>query len=244
MNQKLLIQLLEDLNLTTLETKIYELLVVRGPTPAGEVARRIGSHRRNVYDAIDRMVNKGFLAYIKQNNLKYFQIQNPKKILEQLKQKQSDWEKIIPEIEENMKQWEDKKETLFFRGEAGIKQLFLEMAESKDEILIESTSKDPETIIKYFFSKYEKLKQENKIKSKMIFDKNTPKPVKDKIKELKNTKIKYVENFNSTVVSQYIFANNVATVLWLDEEPSVIVVRGSENSNFHRTKFNLVWNNL
>ena len=76
MNQKLLIQLLEDLNLTTLETKIYELLVVRGPTPAGEVARRIGSHRRNVYDAIDRMVNKGFLAYIKQNNLKYFQIQN------------------------------------------------------------------------------------------------------------------------------------------------------------------------
>jgi sugar-specific transcriptional regulator TrmB len=244
MNQKLLIQLLEDLNLTTLETKIYELLVVRGPTPAGEIARRIGSHRRNVYDAIDRMVNKGFLAYIKQNNLKYFQIQNPTKILDGLKQKQSDWEKIIPEIQENMKQWEDKKETLFFRGEAGIKQLFLEMAESKDEILIESTSKDPETIIKYFFSKYEKLKQENKIKSKMIFDKTTSKSVKDKIKELKNTKIKFVENFNNSVVSQYIFANNVATVLWLDEEPSVIVVRGSENADFHRTKFNLIWNKL
>jgi hypothetical protein len=78
----------------------------------------------------------------------------------------------------------------------------------------------------------------------MIFDKNTPKPIKDKIKELKNTKIKLIENFNTTVVSQYIFTNNVATVLWLDEEPSVIVVRGSENAQFHREKFNLIWDKL
>ncbi|NQZ84431.1 MAG: hypothetical protein HRU03_01815 [Nanoarchaeales archaeon] len=242
MNQNLLTQLLEDLNLTTLETKIYELLVVRGPTPAGEIARRIGSHRRNVYDAIDRLVNKGFLAYIKENNLKYFQIQNPTKILEQLKQKQSDWEQIIPQIEENMKLWQDKKETLFYRGKSGIKQLFLEMINFEGEVLIEATSKDPDSIIKFFFPKYKKTRDDNKVKTRMIFDKNTPKEVISKLKILKHTKIKLIENFNNGVVSQNIYGNNVATVLWLDEEPSVVLVRGKENADFHRQKFELLWN--
>jgi sugar-specific transcriptional regulator TrmB len=235
--------LLEDLNLTQIEIKIYKLLMHRGPTPAGEIARKIGSHRRNTYDAIDRMIYKGFLGYIKENNLKYFQIQDPNTLVESLKAKQHAWEKIIPQIEEDMKTWQDKKETLFFRGKTGIKQVFSDILEQKAEVLVKATSKDIRTFISYFFTTFEKERIDRNISFKMIFDTDTSKDIKEVVESQNNCSITYFKSFNSTPVSQYIYNNNVATILWLDSEPSVILVKGSEYANFHREQFELLWNN-
>lgn len=235
--------LLEDLNLTPIEVKIYKLLMNRGPTPAGEVARKIGTHRRNTYDAIDRMISKGFLGYIKENNLKYFQIQDPTTLVDSLKEKQKAWEKLLPKIQEEMKSWQDKKETLFFRGKTGIKQVFGDILEHNSEVLVKATSKDVNTFIKYFLPKFEKERIEKNISLKMIFDKVTCKEIKKLVNSQKLCKIKYLDSFNTTPVSQYIYNNNVATILWLDSEPSVILVKGSEYANFHREQFELLWNN-
>ena len=236
-------QLLEDLHLTPIEIKIYKILMNRGPTPAGEIAKRIGSHRRNTYDAIDRMISKGFLGYIKENNLKYFQIQDPKSLVDSLKAKQEAWEKLLPKIQEDMKSWQDKKETLFFRGKSGIKQVFDDILGYKNDILVKSTSKDSNTIVKYALAKFEKERIEKRIPQYIIIDKNTPKEIKSQLNKYKLCKIKYFDNFNSSPISQYIYGNNVATILWLDSEPSVIVVRGSENAQFHREQFKLMWEN-
>lgn len=235
--------LLEDLYLTPIEIKIYKLLMHRGPTPAGEIARRIGSHRRNTYDAIDRMISKGFLGYIKENNLKYFQIQDPKTLIDTLKAKQEAWETLLPQIEQDMKSWQDKKETLFFRGKTGIKQVFGDMLEHDSEILVKATSKDVNTFIKYFLPKFEKERIRKKISLKMIFDKDTPKEIKELVDAQQLCTVKYLHLFNSSPVSQYIYGNNVATILWLDSEPSVILIRGSEHSKFHTEQFTLLWNN-
>ncbi len=235
--------LLEDLNLTSIEINIYKLLMNRGPTPAGEIAKRIGSHRRNTYDAIDRMISKGFLGYIKENNLKYFQIQDPKNLIDKLKEKQQAWEELLPKIQKDMESWKDKKETLFFRGTKGIKQVFNDIISHNSEVLVKATSKDINTFIKYFMPKFEKERISKEISLKMIFDNNTSKEIKNTLKIQKLCKVKYLNSFNSTPISQYIYSNNVATILWLDSEPSVILVRGNEFANFHREQFKYIWNN-
>ncbi len=235
--------LLEDLNLTSIEINIYKLLMNRGPTPAGEIAKRIGSHRRNTYDAIDRMISKGFLGYIKENNLKYFQIQDPKNLIDKLKEKQQAWEELLPKIQKDMESWKDKKETLFFRGTKGIKQVFNDIISHNSEVLVKATSKDINTFIKYFMPKFEKERISKEISLKMIFDNNTSKEIKNTLKIQKLCKVKYLNSFNSTPISEYIYSNNVATILWLDSEPSVILVRGNEFANFHREQFEYIWNN-
>jgi sugar-specific transcriptional regulator TrmB len=59
---------LEEAGLTPIEVRIYLVLLEKGSIRAGEITRHTGIHRRNVYDAIERLVQKGLVSYIKTNN--------------------------------------------------------------------------------------------------------------------------------------------------------------------------------
>ena len=59
---------LEELGLTNAEAKIYIALLELGSSQAGKITEKTGIHRRTVYDAIERLIEKGLISYIKQNN--------------------------------------------------------------------------------------------------------------------------------------------------------------------------------
>ena len=101
-------ELLEELNLSPVEIKIYKLLISNGPQKAGDIARKIGSHRRNTYDAIERLISKALVSYIKENNLKYFQANDPHIILDRLQEKKQKLKTLIPKLQEDMSNWQEK----------------------------------------------------------------------------------------------------------------------------------------
>ena len=53
--------------------------------------------------------------------------------------------------------------------------------------------------------------------------------------------IKYQKNFNSTQMSEYIYGDNVAIVLW-SENPIGILIREQEIAKGYKEKFELIWN--
>ena len=57
--------ILKELGLTHLEIKLYKFLLLDGPNHAGLISRKTGVHRRNVYDALERLIQKGLVSYIK-----------------------------------------------------------------------------------------------------------------------------------------------------------------------------------
>ena len=74
-------QILEELGLTQNEAKIYLCLVNKGQLSAGRITQFTAIHRRNVYDSLDRLIQKGIVGYIKENNLKLYTAANPKQLL-------------------------------------------------------------------------------------------------------------------------------------------------------------------
>ena len=56
----------EQLGLTKSESKIYLTLLDYGSMLAGKVAEKAGIHRRNVYDALHRLIEKGLVSYYHQ----------------------------------------------------------------------------------------------------------------------------------------------------------------------------------
>lgn len=54
----------ETIGLSPNEAKIYETLVERGESTISEIAVRAGIHRRNAYDAIQRLIDKGLCFQI------------------------------------------------------------------------------------------------------------------------------------------------------------------------------------
>ena len=65
-------EILEEFGLTKNEVKIYLTLLKMGRALAGEITEKSGIHRRNVYDSIERLMKKGLVSFIIQNNRKYF----------------------------------------------------------------------------------------------------------------------------------------------------------------------------
>lgn len=52
---------LQQLGLAKNEARIYQTLLQRGEMAVGEIANKSGVHRRNVYDSLNRLVEKGLV---------------------------------------------------------------------------------------------------------------------------------------------------------------------------------------
>ena len=63
---------LRDAGLTDNEDKVYTALVELGPSLAGRISRKIGLHRRTVYDVTEMLVKKGLVGYILKFLVFYF----------------------------------------------------------------------------------------------------------------------------------------------------------------------------
>ena len=50
---------LHHIGLTGTEAKIYLVLLDLGKAQAGVLSRKTGIHRRSIYDALDRLIEKG-----------------------------------------------------------------------------------------------------------------------------------------------------------------------------------------
>ncbi len=234
-------ELLEQFGLTVLETKIYLALLNSGAMSAGEISEKTAIHRRNVYDALERLIQKGLAAYIKENNSKVFSITNPENLQVKLKQQQAELETLMPELSSKFHAITEKKETLFFRGKAGLRQIFEDQIREGEEILVNATSVSVASILKHFFPKYQQLRKEKKIPTRMIFDRSF-KNKRDfqNIKKLPLCRAKFVRDFNRSPMSQYIYGSSVAIVVW-SSSPVAILIKQKEIAQGFRESFELVW---
>jgi sugar-specific transcriptional regulator TrmB len=234
-------ELLRSQGLTSHEIKIYKMLLEHGDSLAGNISQQTGIHRRNVYDALERLIQKGLVVYIKQNNRKVYTITNPERILRRLSQEKNDWEALLPTMMAKFNAASEKKETLFFRGNAGVKMVLEDQIQVGKEVLVNATTSSVTQILKYFFPKYHLLRKEKEIKTRMLFDKDyATKLNKAKLAELPLCRCRFIENFNKSPMSQYIYGDNVAIIVWSDE-PIAILIREAAVAQGFRDNFLLLW---
>ena len=79
--------ILKELGFSDYETNIYLTLLDIGESTPGKVAEKANIHRRNVYDALNRLVKKGFVSVVTKNNHKHYAPVNPEKIKSTFKEK-------------------------------------------------------------------------------------------------------------------------------------------------------------
>src|SRR3989338_11486431 len=93
----------EELGLSPSEAKIYEVLLYDAETGVSDISKRAKVHRRNVYDALNRLLEKGLVFQIFQKGENLYRAVHPNKLMELLKEKQNSLEKTMPTL---LKQYE------------------------------------------------------------------------------------------------------------------------------------------
>jgi len=93
-------QVLQDSDLSEGESEVYLALLKLGSSPVSKIKEESGLHRTTIYDFLEKLLNKGLVNYVIQNNIKYYKASHPNKLIDFVKEKEEDLKEILPELKE------------------------------------------------------------------------------------------------------------------------------------------------
>jgi len=232
------IEILKKIGLGGNESKVYLALLELGSGLAGEITKRSGVNRTNVYDSLERLIEKGLATFVISANRKVFEPVNPVRLKEILKEKQELLDSILNELIYKYKENAVKQEATIFRGKKGLKSMFELLLKSKKEIFIYGA----ESRFAYMFPSYQKqwnLKRANlKIAMTMIStEKARAKKSKDNFKFFK---IKFLPEEYEYPSNVLISGNKVVTISWTDT-PYAFLIESKEAAKSNINFFNILW---
>lgn len=229
-------QLAEIFGLTQLEAKIYETLLDLGPSLAGLITRKSGIHRRSVYDALERLIQKGLVGYIIKNNRKLFEAVNPARLLDLYKEKEATLQRLLPQLQAKYEQIKEKGEALFYKGKNGLKTVFEDQLVIGKEILVIGASSLARDILQFYLIHYNKKRIQKKIKLKLLYA-----SLARKERYIRYAEIKYLPKSYENPATMNIYGNTVAIIHWSKENPFVILIRDKAITEGYRNHFALLW---
>jgi len=235
-------EILLKIGLSGNEVEIYLALLRLGPSLVSSIVEKTKINRTNIYDRLERLIDKGLVSYVIKNNRKYFSAAEPNKILRYLEEK----EEKIREEKESVKSIMGELEKFYpiakeekvevYEGKEGLKTILEDIIQSKQDIFTYGSEGNFSRILKFYFAHYLKRLQKNRIKMKVIFNYNTEKiPF-----EWKFAEARYIPKEYQTPTETTIYGNNVAIFI-LTEEPKVILIKSMNISDSYKKYFNILW---
>ena len=91
-------ELFEELGMSPNEAKIYETLVTGVEMAVSEISVKAKVHRRNVYDALSRLLEKGLVFQIFQKGENMYRSVPPQKLMEVLEEKKRGLQNVLPTL--------------------------------------------------------------------------------------------------------------------------------------------------
>ncbi len=229
---------LEKLGLTSSESAVYLCLLEEGALLAGRIARNTGIHRRTVYDALERLIQKGLVSYIKMNNQRHFEAAPPARLLDIVQAHESLVNAILPELDVKYKYSKEKRETLFFRGKKSLKTLYDDQLTVGEEICIFGSSTFVEEVLPFYFVHFDRARLVKKIKVRLLL----PSQLRGhaSLQGIPLSEIRFLPVAHTSVVSTNVYGGVVSHVLWQGEH-SGLLIRLPELAAAQRAYFDLLW---
>lgn len=223
----------EGAGLTRVEAKVYLTLLDLGSGLAGLITRKSGIQRRSVYDALERLIEKGLVSYIVTNNRRYYQAADPKRLIEITGEKTDKIKEVLPELELKFNMSREKQETTFFRGKQALKTVFDDQINTRKEILIFGASTYAAQIVKYYFERYDRLRVTHNIFVRAVFNQKLR-------KKIPKAEIRYLPRQYRSHTATNVWGDKVAIILWT-ENPFAILINNKEIADSYRKYFELMW---
>jgi sugar-specific transcriptional regulator TrmB len=229
-----MIENLAALGLTKTEAKIYVALIDFGRLQAGMLSRKTGIHRRSVYDALERLMEKGLVSLIKENEKRYYYAEDPNKLQDIVDMQRKMVQAVLPELNAKFREKKSKQETKFYRGVEGIKSIFEDQIAMERPVYIMGASYAATKILKYYMPHYTSKRVKKKLKLYLIYAGGkrrfgVPYGV-----------TAYLPESYASPVSTNIYGDKVAIIVWSDE-PVAILIKNKSIADTYKKYFDLLW---
>lgn len=242
-------EILRKIGLTEGEIRVYEALVKLGRSSTGPIMDKSGISSSKVYLILEKLVQKGFVSFVVENNVKYFQVTNPNNILDYVEKQQKELDKIKedskPFIESLTKLLgsHEEENAQIYKGFAGLRVAFqnlLNELDKNDEFLFFSQSEEELTNknVALFFKNLHQKRLDKGISTRGIADINLKKIFNKRFVNQKDFKARFSTLTLPTAIS--IGKNRILLNIWGDNPICFEIISTRIAKKYHEF-FNKIW---
>ncbi|MFA5992962.1 MAG: helix-turn-helix domain-containing protein [Candidatus Pacearchaeota archaeon] len=235
-----IVEILELIGLSKNEIIVYLDLISHNHSSALEISKRTKIHRSNTYDSIRTLIEKGFLSETIKDNKRIFNAIEPHKIKNYIKQKEHEFDLILPELT-NLKQNENNPGTInISQGPFAAREALLDLLKLRNPIFVYGASKEAvETFGEGFLKEFHKERIKNKIHMKHIYNKNAQERI-SYLNKLKFTEARALpEKYDSSVSTN--ICEDFILLLIFSKPVLVIKIKNKEIAESYKKYFDLIW---
>ena len=236
---------LMKLGLSKTESVLYLALLKLGASNVQNLIKETGFYKANTYQALERLIDKGIISKVVENNHRIYQIQNPQSLIEYVDKKRHEiqaQEKIAVELSKQVKL--SKKHictpetAIVMRGFAGVKQIYKEIIDKQLDYVVFGSPLESDEIGEHYWQNLH-LKQHDKgIKTKMIFHKSLRHW--KKLITIPEIELRFLNEELEPLTETTIYGTKVALVVWV-EKPIVTIIDNGHVANSYRQTFEMMW---
>lgn len=221
------------------EAKIYLTLLEHGTQSPYELAESTGLNRSYLYDALNRMVEKGFVSKIKQKNRTSFKAIAPTTIQEAFAIRAAEFGRLVPELESLKRDKEDSSVELH-RGADVLKTLIkdqLSLIKEGDVVrIIAADEKEFEKVEPIVLQQLFRQHAERNVKELVLIKENGHRF---------NQETTIYRELPSELIgnaSMFIYADTVAEIVFGNPN-YLILIKNKEMAEAKRKLFDHLWSN-
>ncbi len=239
-------ELLQKIGLSLNEARVYEALLHLGEVNVNKISIKSKVHRRNVYDSLNKLIEKGLASETFVKGEKVFKAIDPERLKEIIKEQESALDSFLPDMRKLYTSVESDTEAYLFRGVNGFKnylQLILEQKQTVYFIGAKAFWLDPR--LQHYLRHFNKERKKRGITFMHLFDYEVKKQ-KPEILTLVGKPYKFLPKEYSSATAVDIFGNYVVTFVGvkpgeLYEEPLQFVLKSKLLADGYRKFFQFMW---
>lgn len=245
-------ELLQELNLSPNEAKIYEGMLSTGESNASVIALRANVPRRNVYDALNRLIEKGLVYKIVGTGENLFQAVHPNKLLDMLHEKEKWLNSKMPELRDLYETDPPLKSAYVYSGVEGYKNYHNDLlrVSQKEEVyfLAAKALWNSPQVNKSFRTNYLKEFEKRKVPYYTLFDpgvlRELPEVVQNAKGEYKILPDQYATQGLVDIFGDYVVTFSGVHVGRFDDNLRIFIIVDKDLASTYRTWFKMIWDLL
>lgn len=237
-------ELLRSCGLTENESLVYLALLKLGKSKSGEVVREAKVSGGKIYETLYKLVDKGVVKMVLENNVKHFIANSPETLVSYLEKKEkeisfkkNELTKVLPQLSDLQKQDLRLELVSMIKGVRGISPIVNESLKKGNKILIMGVRSSKNVKYNNFWRNWHRERINLKKKARLLFaDKDTS--YWNFFKKQKFTEIKALQGLSPSAI---MVIDNESFIFSYEKEFTCVHIKSKEISSSFETFFNSLW---
>ncbi|MDI6721210.1 MAG: helix-turn-helix domain-containing protein [Candidatus Aenigmarchaeota archaeon] len=241
--------LLSEIGFTKSEIAVYFALIEIGSSTTGPIIKKAGIASGKAYLILDKLITKGLVTFVIKSGVKYYQAKDPERIIDYMKEKESELRKkeekmkeILPYLKQKYEQKKHENIAEIYEGDRGLKTFYefvlKEIPKGECIFVMGATREVLEKFDRYLMS-WNKRRIKLGIRMKIIYNHDC-RNLGKKRKNLRLTEVRYMKPEMETPAWVDIFMDYVVTIN-VHGTPVCFLIKSKEAADSYMKYFELVW---